>query len=140
MAESNILTKAAQAVGNYLADGGVTANIYVGESNSDKELPCVSVTATSSGIVDGQEFTGNRMVSLLVEVISNAADDQGYHASLVKEVGDLLNSDTLDEDLSASLDNFTCIGHIPSGENSDADGDAWGYAFAVSLLCCPSDI
>lgn len=139
MAESNILTKTADAMKQYLSDGGITASIYAGESNEDKSLPCVSVISVSGDVIDGQEFTGNRAVTVEVEVRSAAAGDTGEHDTLVKEVGDLLNSTTLEADLSSSLDEFTCIGAIPGGETSGADGDAWLSTFRWTLWVCASD-
>ena len=140
MADSNILKKTGAALSAYLTSAGVTANLYTGEGNDDKALPCVSCIGLSSETITGLEFTGNRSVRAQVEVRSLAADDAGEHAALVQQVGDALNITTLADSLSTALSGYTCLGAIPTGEEQDTDGDAWLHVFNLDLWGCCSDL
>lgn len=140
MADSNILAKSGQAMSAYLTTGGVTATIVVGEGTTDKVPPLVSCIGVSSDMIEGQEFTGNRAVTLQVQVVSNAADEAGSHETLSKQVGDLLNTTTLASDLSSALAGFTCIGAVNQGEELDVTADLKISIFNLSLWCCPSDV
>lgn len=142
MADSNIVKKSGLAWSAYLTSAGVTATIVVGEGNTDKALPLVSVISVSSNVIEGQEFTGNREVTTEIAVVANAHDEAntGAFAALVQQVGDLVNTTTLAADLTAALAGFTCIGVINVGESNDTDGDVMRSTFTLALLCCPSDL
>lgn len=132
--------KAEQALKSYLAeqDELTTANIYEGQSNGDKETPCVIVEASQ-----GEEYpayTGNYWVDVSVIVRSAAAGDAGEHESLVGNVRAYLQIPTLETELNDRVNLFGVSAFQFNGIQSGEVGDQYESAYQLRILCCESNL
>lgn len=117
-------------------------NIYRGFSNQVKEGPCVIVFA--KGGSEDPINTGNYRVQVFVTVKGLADPDDQAEAvfnALDSAVEKILADDLLKQELNeVETDDFTIIGLLDKGPDSDVETLAWHSVYELEVYCCASNL
>lgn len=130
-----------KALAAYLGTQSISFDpgIYTSILDDSAENPAVLVRCKRA---QGRVTTeGNWVAHARVEVRENAddtdADDHHDHAG---ELFSLFRTDTIADDLSAALSEFTCFQVVVIEQGWDTDGRLWVSYLDLDLECCGSDI
>ncbi len=145
-------SKCEQAFAAYLAatlsaagDFDPASSINTGKDNSDAAAPSL-VCAAQPGPEEDPPNTGNYWIPMEFEVnVIAAIDTDGTDPktdgdSLSKQVEDALQSDTLADDVSAMLDDFTLIAVLYDSPEHRQVQDCWRDVFKLRAYCCATDL
>ena len=154
MASHRILDLTDSALVAYLIAeiAGTEDDVFPGKAVGDKSLPNTVCASDSWAAPDGQEYTGNSVVSATVtvscaafkedETVTTATDDSATRVAATFDPFYQADPQALGAAISAEAQaaglSFTCIAvRVTGGDRTIADA-SWHDSITLELLCCPS--
>lgn len=120
----------------------IAAHAILPALGSDKKVtPCIIVLATQGEAED--HASGNYSCELTFQLISNSDKDENAddHFDRTEALSNLVATDSIAADLSASLADFTCFMCQPISQAYGVeDATMWVSAITFHVKCCGSDV
>jgi len=149
MKSTNICYLVERAVATFLRgcdlleDLPVYEGIYQPNPNADehetKDYPHIVVACQEAVMTPDIGF--NWLATVAVSVVSNADDTSAAtHHQRVTAVYDWLVTDTLAQDMTDALDDFTAFLVVPQRQLWEIEDRSWKSTYEFQTHCCGSDI
>lgn len=145
---SNLASKLEQAAAVLAAaSAGANATVFTGQSDLDKDAPCIICAADQETAEEDPPFTGNFWIDLEIQVKGIAAIDadglapKAAYDTLVATTFDTFSATALLANLNgAGIADFTCQGFVPKGPGFRTEEDAWVNTLSFRIYCCASTL